>query len=303
MSTTATSASAGYERDAIAFGGLVPCAAVARGGETLVAVLGLEHHRDGAVLHMMVLTESPGLIDWAADTGLVVHDDAGTTYTATAIAQSQGLGQVATTVWISPAIPAEAQRLDLVTDDLLRVIPPRGGEPPVTRPLSGGPWGVAVDLSPERTVVDPPPQPERRQRIPDPGSVPARAIGAFVDVIPVGQARMAEGVAVCAVSAERYWDRWILTLAALGPPEQPGTAPAIGRAAIAVWDDLGNRYGATPLHGNARESWSEVTVELVPALVADARAIGVRIADIPRGNDVGPLPIPGPVMFGFRVCE
>lgn len=297
----ASPASAGYERDAIAFGGLVPCAAVARGGETMVAVLGLEHHRDGAVLHTIVLTESPGLIDWAAESGLAVHDDAGTSYAATVIAQTQGLGQVATTVWISPAIPADAQRLELSADGLLRITPARGDEPTITRPLTGGPWVLGIDLAPERTVVAPPPLSERRQRIPEPGSVPARAIGAFVGLIPVGQARMAEGVAVCAVSAERYWDRWIVTLAALGLPAQPATAPAIGRATIAAWDDRGNRYGATPLHGNARESWSEVTVELVPALAADAQAIGISIADIPRGNDVGPLPIPGPVTFGIRV--
>lgn len=301
MGATATPASAGFERDAIVFGGVVPSAAVARGGETLVALLGIEHHRNGVALHTLVLTESPGMIDWEPTAGLVATDDLGTLYDASTLTQTQGLGQVATTVWLTPAIPADARRVELEFTTLRRVSPPRGDEPTIARPLTGGPWCLTVDLAPARTVVDPPPPSERRQRMSDATSVPARTFGGFVDVIPVGQARMVEGVGVCVIAAERYWDRWIVTLSAFGPPEQDAVAPAIGRAELTAWDDRGNRYRATPLQGAARRSWSEVTVELVPALAADARAIALRVADIPRGNDVGPLPVPGPLLFGVRV--
>lgn len=279
----------------------MPSAAVARGGDTMVALLGLEHFRDGAVAHVVVLTETPGVIDWAVEGGLSVRDDCGTTYVPSVLAKTQGLGQVATTIWLSPPIPADATRLDLDVSELFRVSAPRGDVPPLKRPLSDGPWPLTVDLRPARTVADPPAPPERRQRIPDPGSVPARTIATFHSIIPIGQARMAEEAAICVIAAERYTDRWVVTLSALGRPNQDVGAPAIGRARVSAWDDRGNRYRATPIQGTAREDWSEVWIEMVPPLDPMADVIAIKVEGIPRGNDIGPLPIAGPLVFGVRV--
>lgn len=279
----------------------MPSDAVARGGETMVAVLGLEHFRDGAVIHVVALTESPGVIDCAVEGQITVHDNLGTSYMLTQLAKTQGLGQVATTIWMSPAVPAEATRLGISVGELIRVSPPRGDAPTMTRPLSDGPWTLSMDLRPERTVADVPPRPERRQRVPEAGSVPARAVARFDGIVPIGQARMIEGAAICVIAAERYVDRWVLTLTAMGQPEDDSIAPAIGRARVSAWDDLGTRYRATPIQGTAREAWSEVCIEMVPPLDRHARALAIKVEDIPRGNDIGPLPISGPLVFGVTV--
>jgi hypothetical protein len=90
-------------------------------------------------------------------------------------------------------------------------------------------------------------------------------------------------------------------LSALGRPDQGVGAPAIGRARVSAWDDRGNRYRATPIQGTAREDWSEVWIEMVPPLDPQAETIAIKVEDIPRGNDIGPLPITGPLVFGVRV--
>ena len=61
------------------FGGLVPTDALARGGDTVVAALALEHHADGAALPLLVLSEAPGPLEWADD-DLQAVDDAGGRY-------------------------------------------------------------------------------------------------------------------------------------------------------------------------------------------------------------------------------
>jgi hypothetical protein len=299
---TAAPLSSDRVRDAAGFGGLVPSDAVARGGETLVLALSVEHHIDGVVIPLLVLSDVPGLIEWDPGMGLTVRDERGDRYAGEVLNAASGLGQLNATVWVEPSLPPDARRLELVVDGLARINPARGGGAGVTRPMGGGPWSLLIDLVPERTVVDPPPEPIDQWLPQQSGSVPPRAHGAFVDLVPVGQARLAEGAAVCVLAVERYWDRAVASLVALGPPGDEADAPAIGRAGIEVWDDRGNRYAATCVQGAARATWSEVAAEIVPAIDVDARALAIRVSDVPRGTVTGRgRAIPGPFTFGIRL--
>ena len=284
------------------FGGLVPTGAVARGGDTLVAALGVEHHAEGAVVPLLVLSDAPGLLEWNPSMGFSIRDDHGDRYAAHVLASTSGLGQLSTTLWIEPALPPDARRLELVVEGLVRINPTRGGGQGVARSLHGGPWSLIVDLLPERTVADVPSQPEHEPTSGHAGSVPVRAHGVFVDVIPVGQARLSAGLAVCVVAVERYWDRAVATLVALGSAGDEANAPAIGRARIDAWDGLGHRYRVTPVQGASRGVWSEVAAEIVPAIPPDAGVLAIQVTDLPLGaessrrNDQ-----PGPFTFGIRL--
>ncbi len=289
-------------RDAAGFGGIVPSGAVAHGGETLVAALAVEHHADGFVVPLLVLSGAPGLIEWDPSIGFTVRDDRGDRYEARLLTSASGLGQLTASVWVDRPLPPEARRLELVLDGLARVNPTSGAGRGVSRPVAGGPWNLVVDLLPERTVVPPPAEPAAVRDVPQPGSVPVRAHAAFVDVVPVGQARIGEGVAVCVMAIERYWDRSVATIAAMGTPGDDATPPAIGRAEVAAWDDRGNAYRVAPVQGASRGSWSEVAMELSPAIPPDVTALGLRVSDVPRGADAGRRSsVPGPFTFGIRL--
>ena len=289
-------------RDADGFGGLVPTGAVARSAETLVAALGVEHHVDGVAVSVVVLSDAPGILEWDADVGANVRDDRGERYDAQIVASTSGLGQLTGTLWIAPALPAEARRLELVVDGLARINPTRGGGRGVARPLTGGPWNLVIELIPDRTVADVPAGPTAPAGAVPPASVPVRSYGTFVDVVPVGQARLAGDVAVCAMGIERYWDRAVLSLTALGPSTNTSIAPAIGRARIEVWDDRGRAYQVAAVQGAARDGWSEVALEVLPAVPPDVAVLGIRVTEIPRGTEAsGRATIPGPFTFGVRL--
>lgn len=289
-------------RDAVGFGGLVPSGAVAHGGETLVAVLGIEHHADGMAMPLLVLSESPGLVEWEPSFGLAIRDDRGERYDGYVLSAASSLGQLTVTLWVEPPPPLEARQLSVTVQGLERLNPTRGGGRGVSRPLTGGPWTAVVDLVPERTVADVPDEPGSDRLPVRVDSVPVRAHGVFVDVVPVGQARLGEGIAVCVIALERYWDRAVATLVALGPPGDDATTPAIGRAELAAWDDRGRRYRVTPMHGAARGRWSEVAAEIVPAIPPDARVLALRVAAVPRGTDTARRgDVPGPFVFAFRL--
>jgi hypothetical protein len=300
MATTAPPTSE-HLREVTGFGGVIPCTAVAHGGDTLVAALGLEHHADGSVLSLLMLSAAPGLLEWNPSLGLVVSDDRGDRYDAHVLSSSSGLGQLSVTLWIASPLPAEVRRLEVVVDGVERINPTRGGGPGVARVLSGGPWNVLIDLVPERTVVEPPPEPVGLPGTQEAGSVPIRAHGVFVDVVPVGQARLSEGVAVCVLGLERYWDRSVVSLVALGSSEAAQT-PAIGRARVDAWDAAGHRYRVTPVQGASRGGWSEVAVELVPAIPPGSGALGLRISELPIGADSARRDrISGSFVFGIRL--
>jgi len=302
VSTTTPVASAGPEgRRQGSLGGLVPTSAVARGGDTLIVALCVEVHAEGAVLPLLVLSDAPGLLGWDPVKGLTVHDDSGREYEVQNLAQQAGLGALQTAVWIEPAPPPEARRLLLCVTGLVRTAVARGTG--VERPLSGSTWSFEIDLVPQRTAV---PVPHDPAAAPAPGApvrVPARTFSGFRDLLPIGQARVADGVAVCLWSLERYSDRAVLSVGALveDPLRVAPLTPGVGR--VEVWDDRGNAYEVTPIHGASRPGWSETSLEVSPAIDAGARALGIRLRDLP-GHGPAPadrLPLAGPFTFGVAV--
>jgi hypothetical protein len=285
-------------RDADGFGGLVPVAAVAERGETLVAVLAVEHHAEGFALPVLVLTAAPGLVQWSPRVGLTARDDRGGSYAASVAGSQSALGTLVCTAWLEPALPPEARRLELVVDALARVSPARGGGTGVARPLAGGPWTLAIELVPERTAAELPPPPGRAPEAPEPGSTPARSFAGFRDIVPVGQARLAGGAAVCLWALERYAERAVLTVAVLGSGDDEIPPLAGGQGRVEAWDDRGGAYAVTPLGGVAGSGWSETVLELVPAIDPRARALGVRLADLPGGRETT---LDGPFSFGLAL--
>ncbi len=275
---------------------------MARGGETLVAALVVEHHREGFVVPLLILSDAPGLIEWDPTTGLVARDDRGTRYTATLVSSTSGLGQLVCAVRCTPDLPPEVERLELVVDGIMRINPSRGAPAGVNRAVSGGPWNLVIDLRPPRTVAEVPPLPQDRRRPPSTGSVPARTASGFIDLVPVGQVRLRDGVAVCAVALERYRERSVLTLSALGSSSDVTVAPAIARAAVDVWDDCGCRYRTTPVHEESGDSVSEVSLALSPALDPAARVLAIHVAQVPRG-DRAESAIGEPVTFAVTLPE
>lgn len=302
VSTRAASAPGQEHRRQAALGGLVPTGAVARGGDTLVLAMVVEVHPAGAVLPLLVLSDAPGLLGWDATAGLSVRDDAGREYEVDALAQQAGLGALQTAAWIEPAPPADARRLLLEVTGLTRTAAARGGGG-VERPLAGGPWGLQIDLVPGRTAVEVPPEPPGEAPAGRPPGVPARTHGGFRDLVPIGQARLADGAAVCLWSLERYAERAVLSMGTLADEPVRVRPVTPGAGTVEVWDDRGRRYGVAPIHGAARPGWSETSLEVVPALDPAARALGVRLAELPcegpppRGGRV----LEGPFTFGVAV--
>jgi hypothetical protein len=288
-------------RDVTGFGGLVPTAAVARAGDTLVAALCVEHHADGALLPLLVLSGAPGALGWDPVAGLRVADDAGRRYEVRPLAQQAGLGALLSSVWITPGPPPEARGLRLEVTGLSRTSAARGG-PATPRPLVGETWELDIPLYPARTAAEPPPPPPATRPAGRPAHVPARAFGAFRDLVPVGQARMTEGAAVCLWALERYRDRAVLTVAALVEEHARVGPIAAGHGSVTAWDDLGTRYAVAPVHGAARPGWSETSLEIVPAVPDAARSIGVRIADMPEEPAPGGrIALTGPFTFGIAL--
>lgn len=303
VSTRAPLATVGPERRRQAsLGGLVPSAAVAREGDTLVMALCVELHAEGAMLPMLVLSDAPGLLGWDPVSGLRVRDDAGREYEVGNLAQQAGLGTLQTAVWIEPSPPPDARRLRLEVTGLVRTAVARGGGG-AEQPLPGATWELDIDLVPGRTAAEPPPEPAEDAPESRAARVPARTFAGFRDLLPIGQARVGDGATVCLWALERYEDRAVLSVATLAEdPVQvaPITADA-GR--VEVWDDLGRGYRVAALHGAARPGWSETSLEVAPAIDARSRALGVRLTDLPceapppRGSSA----LAGPFIFGVAV--
>lgn len=301
--STATPIVAGPEhRRQGSFGGLIPTSAVARGADTVVMALCVEVHSEGAVLPILVLSDAPGLLGWNPSGGLSVRDDDGRTYAVRSLAQQAGLGALQTAVWIEPAPPPSARRLLLEVTGLVRTAVSRGTG--IERPLSGARWALEIDLVPGRTATAPPGEPAGD--VMQAGSstrVPSRTFAGFRQLLAIGQARVVEGFAICLWSLERYADRGVLSIGALveEPLRVAPLTPGVGR--VDLWDDLGMRYAVSPINGAARQGWSETSLEVSPAIQSGARAIGIRLSDIP-GYGPAPasrLPLAGPFEFGVAV--
>jgi hypothetical protein len=289
-------------RSQSSFGGVVPSRAWARAGETLVAALAVEHHAEGAVIPFLVVSETPGLLDWdpALPGALSVSDESGREYAVRSLSRQTALGTLQATVWIEPAPPPPTRRLTLLVGDLARTAPARGGGG-VRRSLSGGPWQVEVDLLPSRTAVPAPPEPASDAPPAALARVPARSLAAFQGLVPVGQARLSEDAAVCLWALERYSDRSVLTVACLCEDLVQVGPLARGEGLVEIWDDRGSRYSAGPIQGAGGPGWSETSIEVIPVLDPEAQALGVRLSDLPRSGPDGAMPVPGPYEFGLAL--
>lgn len=302
VSTRAPVATDPTPRRQSSLGGLVPASAVAREGDTLVMALCVEVHAEGAVLPLLVLSDAPGLLGWDPAAGLTVRDDSGREYEVVNLAQQAGLGALQTAVWIEPAPPPDARLLRLEVSGLVRTAVARGGG--VERPLAGATWSLELDLVPQRTGAPLPDEPEGDPLPGRPARVPARTFGGFRGLLPVGQARVAEGAAVCVWALERYADRAVLTVGALAedPLRVAPMTPGAGR--VDVWDDRGRRYEVSPIHGASRPGWSETSLEVAPAIAEDVGALAIRLSDLPGdGPPEARAALAGPFTFGVAVPD
>ena len=121
--------------------------------------------------------------------------------------------------------------------------------------------------------------------------------------MPIGQARLAEGAAVCLWALERYEDRAVLSFGTLADEPLRVGPVTPGAGTVEVWDDRGRRYAVAPIHGAARPGWSETSLEIAPAIDPAARALGVRLSGLPcegappRDGEA----LAGPFTFGVAV--
>lgn len=295
MDGPTTLAAGSDARGRATFGGLVPSTAVARSAATAVAALGVEFHADGAIVPLLVLSDNAGPLAAEVGSGVTVGDDRGTVYRVAECAQHPGLGSLQLDVWITPVPPADAQVLHVSVDGLTRTAITRRGDA-VARVLSEGPWQLDVALVPARTAVAVPPEPPAAAAPVPAARVPARAFATFEGLVPVGQARVTDDLGLCLWAVERYRDRAVLSLAVLAPVARGRTPMASEPGSVSMWDDRGRHYEVAPVHSSVRAGWSETSLEITPAIGADVRALGVRIAD--PGHDG-----PAEYVFGIAVPE
>jgi hypothetical protein len=283
------------------FGGLLPSAAVSRSEETVVLALSVEHHADGAAIPLLCLSSAPGVLGLDPESAIGVTDDQGRAYDVTTITKDAGLGAVQATIWVTPAIPPDARRLEVEVRTLSRVSTGRrgGGE----RPLTDGPWRLDLDLLPERTAAEQPARPRGRAAVAASAKAPARSAAAFEGLVPIGQARVGHGLAVCVWSLERYGERAVLSLGCLTAEGVDVTPLAPGKGEVRVWDDAGGLYEVAPIHGSAGSHWIEASLEITPAPPPEATALGIRIADLPgtARTPEGRHALEGPFDFGVTL--
>ena len=274
--------SAGVEaanRGATSLGGLVPCAATARDGSALVMALAVEIHSDGVAIPLVVVADTPGIISLGDEPTVTASDDVGTTYDVDVITRTSGLGSMTATIWLDGAIPESATRLDIHVETIRRVAVTRSPVA-VERPVSGGPWDLGIPLQPMRTLADPPLQSGATARpTREPDRVPPRSVSAFRGITPIGQAKIRDGLVVCAWAIEHYDDRALLTLAALGEANVDLEPVDITDDEISVWDDVGSRYSVRSIGHVGGPGWSETTLEVLPPIDERATRLGISIRD------------------------
>ena len=276
MSASSTLVAGHDARKRAAFGGLVPSAVVVRAGSAVVAALGVELYAEGAMLPLLVLSDSAGPLTVDASEGVVVVDDRGHDYVVEECAHHPGLGSLQLDVWITP-VPAPGVRyLQVSVDGLTRTAITRGGEA-VSRLLSGGPWDLRVEMVPSRTTAPVPAEPPAAAGPAPSARVPARAYATFEGVVPIGQARVADDLGLCLWALERYRDRAVLSLSVLADAAKGRVPPASEAGAVELWDDSGHRYAVAPVHSAVRAGWSETILEVLPVIPPHVRSLGLRI--------------------------
>ena len=278
-------ATAGPERRRQAsLGGLVPSAAVAREGDTLVWRSASSSTPRARCFPCWCCRTPRACSAGTRSTGLAVRDDAGRGYEVASLAQQAGLGALQTAVWIEPAPPPDARRLQLRSAGWCarRSRRRRGRRAPAGR----GDLGADIDLVPARTGRRR--SPTSRPAAPAPGRparVPARTFGG----LPRSWCRSARrgwtrAAAVCLWALERYAER---VGAQRGHPGRGAAArgPADARA------PGGSTSGTTAARATRwRRStasrgpgWSEASLELVPADRPEAAGARGALVDLPGG--------------------
>lgn len=272
---------------------------VVRAGSTVVAALGVELYADGALLPLLVLSDSAGPLAVDAAEGVVVVDDHGRDYVVEECAHHPGLGSLQLDVWITPVPPPHVRHLRVSVDGLTRTAITRGGDA-VSRLLSGGPWELQVEMVPARTTAPVPDEPPASEGAAHPARVPARAYSSFEGLVPIGQARVVDDLGLCLWALERYRDRAVMTVSVLTDAARGRTPVASDAGAVDMWDDTGRRYTVAPVHSAVRAGWSETILEVLPVIPADVRTLGVRISDSHGGGGLGG---DGTFVFGIAIPE
>ena len=119
---------------------VVPVLASAEAGGLAVQLVSIEHHEAGLAMAVRVHAQ-PGALPPASMARVVVTDDAGTPYRASAQGQGGSPGQVRYQVTAIPAPPPAATRLDVRIERFLDPFP--GG-----RRATICPWSFSVPLHP-----------------------------------------------------------------------------------------------------------------------------------------------------------
>ena len=277
------------------FGGLLPAGTLVRAGSTTLAALAVELYAEGALIPLLVLTDNPGPLALDVADGVVVSDERGGHYAAAPLAEHPGLGMLQVDLWVTPAPPADVRRLQVSVAALSRTAITRRGEP-VSRPLSGGPWELTLELVPARTAIpQPPAEPGLGDAAPGTARVPLRSRAGLRDIIPIGQARLERDRGLCLWALERYEDRGVLSLSVLGDARERVAAPPVER--IALWDDRGRHYRVGAASSTVRPGGGEPFLEISPAVGEDARALGLRVTRPDRADGDAS----GEILFGVRV--
>lgn len=263
----------------------------------MVTALGVELYADGALLPLLVLSDSAGPLAMDAAEGVVVVDDCGRDYLVEECAHHPGLGSLQVDVWVAPVPPPHVRHLRVSVDGLTRTAITRSGEA-VSRLLSGGPWDLQVEMVPSRTTAAVPDEPPASTAATHPARVPARAYASFEGLVPIGQARVVDDLGLCLWALERYRDRAVLTVSVLADAARVRTPVASEAGTVEMWDDAGCRYAVVPVHSAVRAGWTETILEVLPMVPADVRALGVRICDSRGGDGVD-----SSFVFGIAVPE
>lgn len=251
--------------------------------------LGVEHQTEGSVVPILIVSDAPGVLAWDPALGLSATDDTGYVYRVRELVQTGGLGTLSTTAWLEPPISTEARVLTLTVDEITRTSAQHGGGGGAERLISGGPWELEIPLRPNRTVAEAPPAPTQSAAWPGRSErVPGRTPSTFSRLVPVGQARIRDGYAVCLHALEVYEDRSVLTMSILADaPLRARPLDAAEVDAIEAWDDRGNRYHPVLLGGPAALGWSDAAIEFAPTLDPAATCLALRLARLPLAGEAG----------------
>ena len=265
-----------------ASGGLLPTSAVAREGDTLVVALCVEVHAEGAVLPLLVLSRRPRPAGLGSGPG---PERARRRRADVRGRQPRPAGRASARSrppsGSSPRRPPDARRLLLEVSGLVRTAVARRRRASSAR--SPAPPGASTSTCvPPRTAAEVPEEPATPAAPGRPARVPARTFGGFRDLVPIGQARDGRrrgGLPLGAGALRRPRRAERRRPSPRTPCGWRRSPPASAASRCGTTAAAGTT--SSPIHGAARPGWSETSLEVAPAIDPAARALGVRLADLP----------------------